>query len=198
MANSPQKVRIVFRNIKDKYGFTVLHHAVYRENLRLVNKLLKEKGVRAEEKDEQGNTALHLAALRKNVDMIKSLMRHKELILDRNREGQTPLHIAASTGTVKVIRAILSIEEGRRTLETEDSRHQTPLLIAASVGNKEVIDLLIGHGASIRKRKANYKKELQYLESFIIAGILIKRLPFTSVPGEAHTVHRLYFSLIYL
>ena len=65
MANSLQKVRIVFRNIKDKYGFTVLHHAVYRENLRLVNKLLKERGVRAEEKDEQGNTPLHLAALRK-------------------------------------------------------------------------------------------------------------------------------------
>ena len=102
-----ERKEIVFRNIKDKYGFTVLHHAVYRENLRLVNKLLKEKGLKHEEKDEQGNTALHLAALSKNVDLIKSLMRHKEQITERNREGQTPLHIAASTGTVKVIKAIL-------------------------------------------------------------------------------------------
>ena len=76
------------KNAKDKYGFTVLHHAVYRGNTlavqRLIEgkevaafppkkhrktqhiktdkKLIKNVKVRADEVDEQGNTALHLAA----------------------------------------------------------------------------------------------------------------------------------------
>ena len=145
------------RNVKDKYGFTVLHHAVYRENIPLVNKLLELKGLRPEERDEQGNNALHLAAQGKNVSLVKRLMspRHMEMILERNREGQTPLHIAAGTGSKQVIKALLESEEGKKTLETEDCRHQTPLLIASSVGNKEVMELLINHGASVRKRWDN-------------------------------------------
>ena len=76
------------KNAKDKYGFTVLHHAVYRGNTLAVQRLIEGKEVRAfplktiekpnilkraknkqnmskvraDEVDEQGNTALHLAA----------------------------------------------------------------------------------------------------------------------------------------
>ena len=76
------------KNAKDKYGFTVLHHAVYRGNTLAVQRLIegkevrafppkniktpktskrikkqqKQQKVRADEVDEQGNTALHLAA----------------------------------------------------------------------------------------------------------------------------------------
>ena len=144
----------------------MLHHAAYRENLRLVNKLLRERGVKYEEKDEQGNTALHLAALGKNVDLVKSLMRNKELVLEGNREAQTPLHLAAGTGVVSVVRAILNSEEGKKTLETEDSRHQTPLLIAASVGNKDVINLMISHGAFVRKRNSDKETPLHICARF--------------------------------
>ena len=119
-----------------------------------------------EEKDEQGNTALHLAALGKNVDLIKSLMRNKEQILEVNREAQTPLHLAAGTGAVRAIRTILNSPEGKKTLESEDSRHQTPLLIAASVGSKEVINLMISHGASVRKRNSDKETPLHICARF--------------------------------
>ena len=35
-------------NAKDKYGFTVLHHAVYRDNTVVVTTLLKEKHLKLE------------------------------------------------------------------------------------------------------------------------------------------------------
>ena len=35
-------------NIKDKYGFTVLHHAVYRDNTLVVTTLLKENHLNPE------------------------------------------------------------------------------------------------------------------------------------------------------
>ena len=35
-------------NAKDKYGFTVLHHAVYRDNTLVVKTLLKEKHLKLE------------------------------------------------------------------------------------------------------------------------------------------------------
>ena len=182
-------MRDICRNIRDKYGFTVLHHAAYRENLRLVNKLLKERGVKYEEKDEQGNTALHLAALGKNVDLVKSLMRNKELVLEGNREAQTPLHLAAGTGAARVVRAILNCEEGKRTLETEDSRHQTPLLIAASVGNKEVINLMISHGASVRKRNSDKESPLHICARFGSLDTDCQRslISFISTPGMVTT-----------
>ena len=119
-----------------------------------------------EEKDEQGNTALHLAAVGKNVDLIKSLMRNKEQILEVNREAQTPLHLAAGTGAVRAIKTILNSPEGKKTLESEDSRHQTPLLIAASVGSKEVINLMISHGASVRKRNSDKETPLHICARF--------------------------------
>ena len=141
-----------------------------RENLRLVNKLLKVRGVKYEEQDEQGNTALHLAALGANVELIKSLMRNKEQILEVNREGQTPLHLAAGTGAVRAMRTILNSPEGKKTLESEDSRHQTPLLIAASVGSKEVINLMLSHGASVRKRNSDKETPLHICARFDLYG----------------------------
>ena len=35
-------------NAKDKYGFTVLHHAVYRDNTQVVKTLLMEKHLKLE------------------------------------------------------------------------------------------------------------------------------------------------------
>ena len=35
-------------NAKDKYGFNVVHHAVYRGNTSLVKSLLDEKGLKLE------------------------------------------------------------------------------------------------------------------------------------------------------
>ena len=166
ICRAESELKYSYRNIKDKYGFTVLHHAVYRENLRLVNKVLKVRGVKYEEQDEQGNTALHLAALGANVELIKSLMRNKEQILEVNREGQTPLHLAAGTGAVRAMRTILNSPEGKKTLESEDSRHQTPLLIAASVGSKEVINLMLSHGASVRKRNSDKETPLHICARF--------------------------------
>ena len=96
-----------------RYGLTVLHHAVYRDNVALVGRLLGERGVRPGERDVQvgavvrssifpavqGNTALHLAALGTNAVLISSLLESIDLTLT-NREGQTALHTAAGTGQV--------------------------------------------------------------------------------------------------
>ena len=146
--------------MKDKYGYTVLHHAVYRNNYGLVEKLLEEKNIDFYATDEQGNTALHLAAQGENVKMIKILMKKIGLKVTKdisrtayrgiNLEGKTPLHMAAATGFFETVEVILNHQDGRTILETKDNRNQTALLIAASAGNNEVVDLMMAKGADPR------------------------------------------------
>ena len=146
--------------LKDKYGYTVLHHAVYRNNYGLVEKLLEEKNLDFYETDAQGNNALHLAAQGENVEMIQILMKNIGLRVTRdssrialrgiNLEGKTPLHMAAATGFLDTVRVILDHEDGKTILETKDNRQQTALLIAASAGNIDVVNLMIEKGANPR------------------------------------------------
>ena len=146
--------------MKDKYGYTVLHHAVYRNNYGLVEKLLEERNLDFYATDEQGNNALHLAAQGENVKMIQILMRYISLRVTRdssrlayrgiNLEGKTPLHMAAATGFLDTVRVILDHEDGTTILETKDNRQQTALLIAASAGNIDVVNLMIDKGANPR------------------------------------------------
>ena len=96
---------------QDKYGFTVLHHAVYRGNLLAVQHLLAMKEAKADEADEQGNTALHLAAQGDHRQICDVLMDHKEGVRARNRDGLTPLHLAASAGSIACIKALLHKEQ---------------------------------------------------------------------------------------
>ena len=146
--------------LKDKYGYTVLHHAVYRNNFDLVEKLLEEKNLEFYETDAQGNNALHLAAQGGNVKMIQILMKKIGLRVTKdssrisyrgtNLEGKTPLHMAAATGFLETVSVILDHEDGTTILETKDNRDQTALLIAASVGNIDVVNLMIEKGANPR------------------------------------------------
>ena len=173
--------------MKDKYGFTVLHHAVYRDNTKVVTTLLKEAHIKHEvcliktksnynvpdikEPDEQGNTALHLAALGKNAEMIKVLM--VEISVKRvNKEGMTPLHIAAGTGVIEGIRAILEHEGSQAIINTEDISGRTPLLLASSSGNKEVVTLLLRKGASMQIKNKHRESPLHFCARFGHAGVM--------------------------
>ena len=143
---------------KDKYGYSVLHHAVYRNNLNLVTNLLEEKGLEHEATDEQGNTALHLAAQGQDPAMVAILMEHISLqVVSResrvkgvNKEGRTPLHVAASTGCEAAVEVILGSEDSSTILEHRDSRGMTALLVAAASGNIETVNMIIEKGADIR------------------------------------------------
>ena len=146
--------------MKDKYGYTVLHHAVYRNNYGLVEKLLQEKDLDFHATDEQGNNALHLAAQGENVEMVVILIKYIGLKVTRdssriahrgiNMEGKTPLHMAAATGFLETVKVLLDNELGTTILEIKDNREQTALLVAASAGNVDVVNMMIEKGANPR------------------------------------------------
>ena len=92
-------------NARDKYGYNVLHHAVYSNNGTVVSKLLQLKDLECQNKDAQGNTALHLAAHVGNEDMVELLM--NKIDISANREGETALHVAAASGNKECVEQIM-------------------------------------------------------------------------------------------
>ena len=116
-------------NARDKYGYNVLHHAVYSNNTTVVTNLLKLKDLEFENRDAQGNTALHLAAHAGSLEMVELLM--KEIDIRANREGETPLHIAAASGKEECVEHFMnhSSEDitGNKQERTGYSLHDGPL-----------------------------------------------------------------------
>ena len=60
-------------NAKNEIGYTMLHMAVLRNNLKVLTRLLAEKGLRVNEPDANGFTALHHAALLNRMDIVDLL-----------------------------------------------------------------------------------------------------------------------------
>ena len=130
------------KNAKDKYGFTVLHHAVYRGNVLAVQRLIEGQEVKSDEVDEQGNTALHLAAQGDHKEVCSLLLQRREGTMIVNKEGLTALHLASSAGSLSCIQELLEVDQGREEmLSLEDRWGRTPLLLATSNGNTEVVSI---------------------------------------------------------
>lgn len=92
----------------DKYGDSLLHHAVRAKNLDVIKFLVKEKGINVNVKSKLGDTPLHLAVLKGKIDLVKSLLK---MGADTNAESSiagTPLSLASELGEKEIFKALLS------------------------------------------------------------------------------------------
>ena len=126
-------------HLTDKYGFSILHHAIQNTNWHwetqpsVVKELLMSKHkFRIGDMDRQGNTSLHIAAQfdtqekHKIFDIFYEL-RNDETVsskefnacMKKNAQGQTPLHIACSVGNLESVRQLFSALKGTSNETTE-------------------------------------------------------------------------------
>jgi uncharacterized protein len=128
-------------------GTTALHWAVYRENVALVDELLRA-GAKAAVANREGATPLYLAGVAGNPVIMDKLLKNG---VDVNgtilRHGETPLMFSARTGRPDVVKLLL---EAGATVDAKDTLRQTTALMwAAEQGHAEVVKLLVAAGADV-------------------------------------------------
>eukprot|EP01094_Clydonella_sp_ATCC50884_P008815 TRINITY_DN1836_c0_g2_i1.p1 TRINITY_DN1836_c0_g2~~TRINITY_DN1836_c0_g2_i1.p1 ORF type:complete len:1075 (+),score=115.55 TRINITY_DN1836_c0_g2_i1:107-3226(+) len=141
--------------IGDQVGFTPLHIAGQLGSVEVLLALcngLKTLDSRMKVIQSRlrpfGFTALHYAAMNAHDDVVKELLRQGACVVG-DQNGITPLHIAARAGYVRVVRALLHNEAGRRVLgcTTTNGTERTALDLAAQNNHTEIMELLTAAGA---------------------------------------------------
>lgn len=87
-------------------GWNELHHAVYADDLKLVEKLLKKHDIQSATK--AGLTSLHIAVKRRNQKMIKFLIDKDADVDAQDNKGFSPLYYAVIQNRVSIARILLN------------------------------------------------------------------------------------------
>ena len=149
---------------KDKYGFSILHHAIqntnWAENTLVVKNLFENGKFKITETDKQGNTSLHMAA------QIDKMENHR--IFDVFFEGlKSNEDLGNDNGIVHQVAQVVS-DEYRANLKyciKERNLHgKTPLHIACDVGNPDSVEQLI---SSMKELGVGRKKGEETIEDII-------------------------------
>ncbi|XP_076045342.1 uncharacterized protein LOC143027732 isoform X6 [Oratosquilla oratoria] len=93
-------------NCRDSRGWTLLHHAVYKDSLSITQVLL-ECGAYVDAGDDHGRTPLLLAAYRGSTDIVEVLLDAGANVDARDWHGNTPLHWAAREGSIDTVQLLL-------------------------------------------------------------------------------------------
>jgi ankyrin repeat protein len=138
-------------NTKEADRTTALHRAVEREDLAMVESLLRS-GVSATAANRYGVTPLILAATTGNGPITERLLRAGADANSAMPDGETVLMTAARTGKVEAIRALLA--QGAKVGAREPAKGQTALMWAAAENNAAAIKVLVEAGAGVQERSA--------------------------------------------
>ena len=148
---------------------TPLHTAANETNGSFVQAVLKYGEVNSEkmeqllfEKDEYSNTPLHLTTKTKRIDIppllhfVKKKAKDPMRYLTReNIWGWTPFRGAVAIGSMDMVSFMvegLTLDERKMLVNQADSSNTSPLHVAAKYGHVEVFNLLLEHGADIKRR----------------------------------------------
>ena len=152
---------------KDKYDFTILHHAIQNTNWEecpvVVKNLIKSNRFKITEKDKQGNTSLHLAAQfdkQQNHKVFDVFFNNEDIdpddlkkcIRTPNLQGMTPLHIACSIGNHDSVDQLLEESKDPADIEAQmepDANDSVPLNLAIESKNKKMLEILIKKGIGV-------------------------------------------------
>ena len=136
-------------NAAEPNGTTPLHYAVYREDVDLVERLVKA-GAKANVKNDFDSTPMSEAAAVGNAAIIKLLLKAGADVNSTNHEGQTALMAVARTGHVEAAKSLL--DAGADINATEQWGGQSALMWAASQKHPAMVKLLIERGANVNAR----------------------------------------------
>jgi ankyrin len=136
-------------NAAEANGTTALHYAAYREDVDLVDRLLKA-GAKASVVNDFNSTPMSEAATAGNAAIIKLLLEAGVDANSLNHEGQTALMAVARTGNVDAARLLL--DAGADVNAFEQWGGQSALMWASSQKHPRLVKLLIERGAHVNAR----------------------------------------------
>ena len=172
-AKSSEKEEVIDVREKDKYDFSLLHHAIQNTNWEetpvVAKKLLESGDFKVTDADKQGNTSLHLAAefdkqeRHKILDVFLQKDENKrfkinekvlkECIEARNEQGKTPLHIACGVGNPdsveQLLKATKELGVNVDVINSPDNDGQLPLHLAIESENLTMMTILMQEGVVV-------------------------------------------------
>lgn len=170
-------------NIKDRYGWTVLHHAVStctgtEADDKILSKLLKCPQIRVDVTNDDRNTPLHYFSQK---FLSPSCVEHGEILIkkepdtvnQRNLNGETPLHKAIFNQAVRVLMVKLLIKRGADVNIPNRLAGETALHYAVRLRRMDLVKILLHAGADIhireqRDKKTAFELAIQFQEEEII------------------------------
>lgn len=149
-------------NAKDRNDDSVLHFAVRRGDLSIVQYLVGEKGADVFAKNTSGVTCLHMAAGQANLPVIQYLLGAHDasttaaaaagagprMIDARDKNGGTALHYAAMKGDVTVLKYLIEEQGADVEAKTEDEEKTALHIAALNPGCLPVVQYLVGQRAA--------------------------------------------------
>jgi ankyrin repeat protein len=141
-----QKVNV---NAADLDGTTPLHWAVQKDDLDMVERLLKA-GAGVKTKNDYGSTPMSEAALNGNVAIMDRLLKAGADVESPNADGQTALMVIARTSNVEAAKLLIS--HGANVNAVELWREQTALMWAAAEGQPALVKVLVDAKADVNAR----------------------------------------------
>ena len=134
-------------------GATALHWAAHRDDLAIVDLLLRS-GARADASNDLGATPLHLACTNRSAPIVERLLAAGANANAALLNGETALMMCARAGAADGVAALTA---GGADVNAHEREHQqTALMWAAAERHPDVVRLLIGAHADIRARSLSY------------------------------------------
>ncbi|ROL44610.1 Transient receptor potential cation channel subfamily A member 1 [Anabarilius grahami] len=161
-------------NYVDKSCSSPLHLAVRGGNLDII-KLCIAYGAKIDQQQCDKSTALHFACSQGAIEVVKVMLSayHKvcDLINITDGANQTPLHKAAIFDHFELSEYLMS--QGA-DIDFVDCKGHSPLLLATSCGAWRTVNLLLSHGADLKKKDTS---GCNFLHLAILQPRGLKNLP---------------------
>jgi len=180
-------------NIKNEYGYTILHWAVLMEQAEIASELIS-RGAGVNTTLPNGYTPLHDAAYWGKRNMVQLLISHGADLYVIDKQGKVPLDLATEQGHREIIPLLKplhkAVENGDlnqvvdmarkipKSLHMKDEKGWYPLHLAVQAGHLEIVKFLIARGANINARGPFGTTPLRWAlksDQHIIANYLLEK-----------------------
>ncbi|CAN6684365.1 unnamed protein product [Malus baccata var. baccata] len=151
----------------DEIGWTPLHYASLRGNLKAAQLLIQNSNSTSYISDKLGMSALHVAAYEGHIQIIEELIRRCPDTCDLvNHKGQTALHAAVLGEKINVVTYVLKTPKLARLINEADNDGNTPWHLAAICKNKKIVAIL---GRDSRLNRTAVNKESLQVRDILLA-----------------------------